>query len=152
MTGTTLGIKWELNLNTIVAIAGFLTTFAGLISLWNTVQFRQETMLNWIHGHEEAHTDLVKEIERFNELHLDSSNKMLDVTFREAQSEKAVQLLEERLSRISESYSNQFSDFRTQLNAIATQQALANQALQRLEAMQRDGSNSANKNSVSRPN
>ena len=53
--------------------------------------------------------------------------------YRMGQIEKAHEQLDMRVSRIVETYSNQFADFRTQLSAISTQIALTNQTLSRIE-------------------
>jgi flagellar capping protein FliD len=63
-----------------------------------------------------------------------SITKLDQMDYRVTSLEKASENTDNRISRISDSYSNQFADFRTQLSSISTQIALSNQTLQRIEA------------------
>jgi uncharacterized membrane protein len=127
---TVSGIKAEINLNTIVAVVGFLITFAGIITLWNQVQYKQQDFDKWIQSHEELHKQIAMDLASLHAVDSDRGGKMLDMAFKEGQLEKQFDALDARLSRMTESYGNQFSDIRTQLGAIATQLALTNQTLQ----------------------
>lgn len=127
-------IKADFNLNTIVAIVGFLITFAGIITVWNQVQYKQQDFDKWISNHEKVHDQIMTEIASLHAVDADRGGKMLDMSFKEGQLEKSMDALDQRISRVTESYANQFSDIRTQLGAISTQLALTNQSLQRIEA------------------
>lgn len=127
---TIAGIKTEININTLVAVVGFLATFAGIITLWNQIQYRQSDFDKWILGHDRLHESLAARLENLEK----NDDKLLDITFRLGQIEKRTDEQDSRLGRITENYGNQFSDIRTQLGAIATQLALTNQTLQRIDA------------------
>ncbi|WP_234936503.1 hypothetical protein [Sinorhizobium medicae] len=60
--------------------------------------------------------------------------KLDQIEYRITANEKGIEALDTRIGRVTESYSNQFSDFRNQLSSISTQIALTNQTLQRIEA------------------
>lgn len=131
MTLGGIDIKTEINFNTIVVVVGFLGTFAGLITLWNGVQFRQEEVQKWVSAHEQAHNLISEEIK---DLH-NTDNTRMDTIFRMGQLEKAHEGLDIRISRITENYGNQFTEIRNTLGQITLQLALTNQALQRMEAL-----------------
>jgi hypothetical protein len=133
-------VKREVNTNTIVAIVGFLGTFAGLITMWNTMNFRQEEAAKWITQHEEAHMALEASIEAVKR----SIEDYPQVVYRLAQLEKAQEVADERVNRITESYTNQFADIRTQLSSISTQIALTNASLSRLEGISKEKKNDTN--------
>lgn len=65
--------------------------------------------------------------------------KIVQIEYRIGQSDKVIEGMDLRLNRITESYSNQFADLRTQLSAISTQIALTNQTLNRIEAQPKNG-------------
>lgn len=56
-----------------------------------------------------------------------------NMNYRITANEKDGEAMDQRISRISESYTTQLGDVRTQLASISTQLALANQALLRVE-------------------
>lgn len=122
------GIKAEVNLNTVVAIVGFLATFAGIITLWNQVQYKQNDFDKWIQAHDKLHEAMAGQIEALQK----NDNQMIDLSFRMGQVEKGLSNEDDRIGRITESYGNQFSDIRSQLGAIATQLALTNQTLSQI--------------------
>lgn len=127
---TVAGIKAEINLNTVVAIVGFLATFAGIITIWNQVQYKQGDFDKWIQAHDKVHEVLGDQINNIRSDMQKNEQTLLDLTFRIGQVEKGQQAQDERLSRVTDSYGNQFADIRSQLGAIATQLALTNQTLQ----------------------
>lgn len=124
------GIKTEVNLNTIAIIVGFLATFAGLVSVWNGMQYQQADFQKWIVAHDALHVVISKDIKDLQENRKD----LLELSFQVAQQQKAEDLMDARVSRVTESYGNQFTDIRTQLNANSTTLALMAQSLQRIEA------------------
>lgn len=132
---TVAGIRAEINLNTIVAVVGFLVTFAGIITVWNQVQYKQQDFDRWISTHEELHKAIALDLVGIHNVVSDRGDKMLDMAFKEGQLEKTVDAMNDRLSRLTENYGNQFTDIRSSLGSIATQLALTNQSLQRLEAI-----------------
>lgn len=142
MTGSDLRghIKEGFNLNTIVALVGFLSMFATIISIWTGIQFRQVKTEEWQNEHLELHAQIKADSAAARSSvdtqlrALQAQITMMDqINYRVTSNEKSIEGMDTRISRISESYSNQFGDVRTQLANIATQQALANQALLRIE-------------------
>lgn len=123
---TVAGIKTEVNLNTVIAVVGFLITIGSLIGVWNRVQYKQEDFDKWIAAHDKVHDAISVRIGNLEQ----NDTKMIDFAFRLGQLEKQETSLDDRIGRITESYGNQFSDIRSQLGAIATQLALTNQTLQ----------------------
>jgi flagellar capping protein FliD len=128
---TIAGIKTEVNLNTLVVIVGFLGTFTGLVSLWNGMQYKQQDFEKWIAAHDQLHQAIAADLSQLHK----NDEQLIDLSFRIGQIEKSAQLMDDRLSRITESYGNQFTDIRGVLSQITTQLALTNQALQRIEAL-----------------
>ncbi len=130
-----------INLNTVISAAGFLATFVMIGIAWGTAQSSIRELEEWRLGHEAAHRDLIANM-RTSDAVFDQqlsgvrSNlaKLDQLEYRMATIEKAVEALDSRINRVTESYGNQFSDFRTQLSSISTQIALTNQTLQRMEA------------------
>jgi hypothetical protein len=130
----------SINLNTVISVAGFLGTFVLVGIAWGTTQSRVGDLEDWRTQHETAHRDLVADM-RSNFAALSERIKGIDTTlfkmtefeYRLAQVEKEYETTDNRISRVTESYSNQFADMRTQLSAISTQIALTNQTLQRME-------------------
>lgn len=131
---TVAGIKAEINLNTIVAIVGFLMTFAGIVTVWNQVQYKQGDVDKWITQHEDLHKQIALDLQSLHGVDADRGGKMIDMAFREGQLEKTVDALDQRISRITESYGNQFTDIRNSLGTISTQLALTNQTLGEFKA------------------
>ncbi|MEJ6846769.1 hypothetical protein [Sinorhizobium fredii] len=129
------------NINTIISIAGFLATFVLLGVAWGTTQATIRDLEQWREGHESAHRDLQGTIRTSNAVFDEQINvlrgqlgKLDQLEYRMALIEKGHDAIDTRINRITESYSNQFADFRTQLSSISTQIALTNQTLQRMEA------------------
>ena len=128
-TPVTMSMKYEINSNTVVLLGGFITTLITLVSLWNNSQYKLDETSRRIDAHDVAFTAV--------DVRIDAMDKQAaadaDIKFRVAAIEKSVESVDNRVSRVSESYGNQFTDIRGALSSIATQQALTNQALQRLE-------------------
>ena len=128
-SGVPIGFKWEWNINTVAVLVGFV---AGFIA-WGY------TLAELRNGREQDAANierLTKENAAFDQrlALVDRELAKGDQTeYRMAQLEKSQDNVDTRLNRISESYTNQFADFRTQLSAISTQLALTNQTLQRID-------------------
>ncbi|RVL74859.1 hypothetical protein CN135_25825 [Sinorhizobium meliloti] len=130
-----------ININTVVSVAGFLATFVFIGIAWGASQAALSDLEEWRIQHEGVHRDLQASV-RSHDAVVDSQistiranlAKLDQIEYRMAILEKADENTDVRIGRITESYSNQFSDFRTQLSSISTQIALTNQTLQRIEA------------------
>lgn len=134
----------SVNLNTLISVSGFLGTFVLVGIAWGATQSKLTDLEEWRQNHDHGHRDLQTQIasshaafdQRINIIN-NALSKVDQMEYRMAQHEKALEGLDVRVSRINESYSNQFADFRTQLSSISTQIALTNQTLQRMENMPR---------------
>lgn len=122
--------KWEWNLNTMVVIFGFM---GGLVAWGYTLADiktgriqNAENISNMV-SQVAALATRVDAIEK-------NDFKIVQIEYRIGQNDKVMEGMDLRLNRITESYSNQFADLRTQLSAISTQIALTNQTLNRIEA------------------
>lgn len=148
MTGIEIDRKIQLNLNSFISIAGLLSILIAVISTWNTIGSKQDRTNDWIAGHEKLHLNFAADIkardattdERMRNIAtslatLETTMNSLEIKM--AQIDKVADNFDGRLNRVTESYSNQFADMRTQLNAIATSQALTNQTLSRIEGKPR---------------
>lgn len=130
----------SLNLNSYGILIGFLITFAGLVANYTGIQYAQTATAEWQEAHEAMHRD-IQASSSARQVLLDAEiaalklnqSKAEQLEWRHAQLEKALENTDTRLNRISESYSNQFADFRTQMSSLSTQIALAIQTLQRIE-------------------
>lgn len=122
MTGIEIK-KFEINLNTIAILISFMVMFGTMISKFNDVGYAIRDSSN----KNEAQDKIIQAL-------LDTDKQLPDIVFRVAQNEKAIELGDNRVNRIVDNYSNQFSDIKNALSAITTQQALQSQSLQRLEA------------------
>lgn len=130
-----------INLNTVISAVGFLATFVMLGAAWGSTQATLADVDQWRQTHDTLHRDLQADLsartaaidEQIGALR---SNlvKIDQLEYRMATSEKGAEAIDARVTRIAESYSNQFADIRTQLSTISTQIALTNQTLQRIEA------------------
>lgn len=149
MTIGGLTIRNDLNISNVV---GFFIVFATVIASWTSLQGKQTSLDDWKVGHEKYHVAKSEEYRaQFSkidtvmtgiEARLNSDKfDISQLTFRTAQIEKAYEAVDIRVSRIVESYSNQFTDMRTQLNTISTQLALTNQTLNRIEAIGKGAGN-----------
>lgn len=136
--------KENINLNTVVAVAGFLGMFAAFIATWTTMQNKQEETQKWQEAHMDAHAKWQTEamtryagiVTRMDGMQL-TLNKQDQIDYRLAQTEKFQDVLDTRIGRVSESYTNQLTEVRSQLSSMATQLALANDSLKRLESLDR---------------
>jgi RNA processing factor Prp31 len=122
--------RWEWNLNTIAVLAGFA---AGFVTWGYTLSELREGRDNNARNIERLMSEKAALEARVDLLAADLV-KQDQFEYRLAQAEKYQEAIDARISRITESYSNQFADFRTQLSSISTQIALSNQTLQRIEA------------------
>lgn len=131
----------SVNLNTVISLAGFLGTFVLVGIAWGTTQSTIRELSQWRDAHEVRHRDMQADEASYRAVmsqQVDGINKSItkldQMDYRVTSLEKASENTDNRISRISDSYSNQFADFRTQLSSISTQIALSNQTLQRIEA------------------
>lgn len=124
--------KWEWNINTIAMLAGFVGGFITWGYTLAEMRNGQEMNAAKIIDLQAGQAALVARVDLMEKV--DAKQEQLD--YRLAQAEKGIEATNERIGRISESYSNQFSDMRTQLSTISTQVALTNQSLNRIEAVQ----------------
>lgn len=135
--------KEHVNLNTIVAIVGFLGMFAGFVATWSSIQYKQEASDRWQEDHMSLHSRReANEAAQFSSIytrldeHQKQFNQLEEFKFRVAQLEKGSDGIDNRINRVTESYSNQFTEVRTLLATLTTQIALANDALSRMEKQQ----------------
>jgi hypothetical protein len=130
MTVTSPTFKWEWNLNTLAVLAGFMGGFVAwgytLAEMRNGQSLNASNIIE-LKTEQAAVSARVDAIEK-------ASAIQAQFEYRLAQIEKAQDVVDARISRITESYSNQFSDLRNQLGSISTQIALTNQTLNRIEA------------------
>lgn len=131
----------SVNLNTVISLAGFLGTFVLVGIAWGTTQTTLKEISQWRDSHEARHRDLQADEASYRAImgqQIDGISKSMikldQMDYRVTSLEKASENTDNRISRVTESYSNQFADFRTQLSSISTQIALSNQTLQRIEA------------------
>lgn len=136
----------SVNLNTVISLAGFLGTFVLVGIAWGTTQSNIRELDQWRDAHEVRHRDMQADEASYRAVmnqQIDGINKSLikldQMDYRVTSLEKAYENTDTRISRVTESYSNQFADFRTQLSSISTQIALSNQTLQRIEASRAEG-------------
>jgi chromosome segregation ATPase len=125
-----IGFKWEWNINTVAVLGGFASMFIA----WGY------TLAELREGRAQNAASIERLATSTNVLDtrltlLEREQIKVDQTeYRMAQLEKGLESLDIRLNRVTESYSNQFADVRTQLSSISTQIALSNQTLQRIES------------------
>jgi len=140
--------KDQVNLNTIVAIVGFLSMFATVIATWSSVQYKQTATEDWQRAHEDLHAGIKAESAAMRtafSVRIDGivsdvnriASKVENLEYRLTSNEKGVENSDTRVTRITESYGNQFTEIRGQLAALNTQVALANDSLKRLENLDR---------------
>jgi hypothetical protein len=130
-----------ININTVISVAGFLATFVMIGVAWGTTQANITDLEEWRIAHEALHRDLEARV-RSHDAVVDQQistlranlAKLDQIDYRVTLMEKGQENIDVRIGRITESYSNQFSDMRNQLSSISTQIALTNQTLQRIEA------------------
>lgn len=124
-----VSFRWEWNINTVAVIAGFVAGFVAWgYTLAALQEGREQATLNISRLTTEGQATVARIdlIER-------TLVKLEQTEYRMAQIEKANDNLDQRISRITESYAQQFAEFRAQLSAISTQIALTNQTLSRME-------------------
>jgi septation ring formation regulator EzrA len=131
-TITRPAFRWEWNINTIAVLVGFA---AGFITWGYTLSELRTGREQDARNIERLATEKAA-LEARVELIAANLAKQDQFDYRLAQVEKNEEAVDARIGRITESYSNQFSDMRTQLSSISTQIALTNQTLQRIEATQ----------------
>lgn len=137
----TLLKKENVNLNTMVAIVGFLGMFAGFVGTWTSIQYKQSETQHWQEDHRLQHEKLAADgLVRYTglitrlDLMQDAINEMEQLKYRITLTEKGIENAETRTNRIVESSANQFTAINAQLAVLNTQIALANDSLKRLEA------------------
>lgn len=140
--------KDQININTIVAVVGFLSMFATIIATWSSIQYRQTAVDKWEQDHEELHASIKIDSAASRaalNVRLDGivadvaklAGKVDNMDYRLTTTEKAVDNGDTRISRITESYGSQFTEIRGQLASLSTQVALAIDSLKRLENLDR---------------
>lgn len=111
-----------ININTVVSVAGFLATFVFIGIAWGASQAALSDLEEWRIQHEGVHRDLSGTI-RSHDAVVDQQistlranlAKLDQIEYRITANEKGIEALDTRIGRVTESYSNQFSDFRNQL-------------------------------------
>lgn len=145
MTNGELFKKENVNLNTVLGIISFLVVFSSIIVTFASVKFQQNQTNEWQDKHETLHKQMA--VDRASTIatyttRLDAMQEDLSqfaqYEYRIAQNEKAIESNDTRLNRMSESYGNQFAELRVQMNQLAIQLALANDALKRIERIKED--------------
>jgi hypothetical protein len=131
MTGITM--KYEMNLNTIALVLGFAGMFAGLVYAWATMQQQQSSFLEFIVTQKADNTRFYERFDQINDVMADADTERKQTLYRLAQLEESDDQFVTRTDRITENNATALAELRTKLNAIETQVALANQALQRIE-------------------
>lgn len=129
-----------ININTAVSVVGFLATFVMIGIAWGMTQSTIRDLGEWRDAHATAHRDLQVDVASKDavleqQIAAVQSNiaKLDQAEYRITMNEKSIESMDTRISRVTENYSNQFADMRTQLSSISTQIALTNQTLQRME-------------------
>lgn len=121
--------RWEWNINTLAIIFAFVLSFVAWgYTLSGIIDKLQQAAANIV---EMKATD-TNQAARISALELIQA-KAEQVDYKIGLLEKSDENFDSRISRLSETYSNQFADFRTQLSAISTQIALVAQSQARLE-------------------
>lgn len=129
MTG--ISIKYELNSNTIIMVLGFLGSLVTLVFLVSDSQHLIAENARRIDAHDLIFKAIGERLDAIDKRDTD----IRDLQFQVGAQEKAIELQDVRTSRVVESYSNKFTEISGQMNTMLTQQALINQAMQRLEAI-----------------
>ena len=127
-------IKREVNLNTIVMAVGFLATFGGIVTSYSNLQSEQKNFGAFIEEQKAVNARLDQRIDTHDAV----LNTLPQTNYQVAQLEEASKSTADRISSVTDSYSNQFSDIRAQLGSIQTQMALVKQSLDRIEAWSPD--------------
>jgi hypothetical protein len=124
--------RWEWNLNTIAVLVGFGAGFVAWGYTLAEIKSGREINADNIATLQVQQGALATRVDLIEK----AAAIQAQFEYRLAQLEKAQENVDTRIGRITESYSNQFSDMRTQLSTISTQVALTNQSLNRIEAQQ----------------
>lgn len=127
---TPLTIKREVNLNTIAIIVGFMVTIGGIIGSWSNLQNQQLNFVDFIVEQKGFNSRLDERIKMTEE----KMGELPQFTMQIATIIENAKGTDERLGRMTESYSNRFSDIQNQLSTLVTQLALVKQSLDRIEA------------------
>lgn len=128
MTGIT--VKWEVNSNTLIMVAGFCGTIVTGALAWSDSQHSLADNTRRI----EAHDVMFKAVsDRFDTIDKRDADTR-DLQFRVGALEKGQESADTRVSRIVESYGNKFTELGVSIASIQTQLALIAQSQQRLEA------------------
>lgn len=121
--------RWEWNINTVAVLFGFV---AGFIA-WGYTLAELRTGREQNASNIEKLTAQNSTFETRFEVIDRTLSKMDQTDYRLTLLEKGQDSVDQRMNRMAENYSSQFSDMRTQLSTISTQLALTNQTLQRLD-------------------
>lgn len=130
VTGTHLGVKVEVNSNTILMAVGFVSTLIGMAMTWSSSQNDIRDNARRLDDHDSVFKTVIARLDIVDKRDAD----MRDLTFRIGALEKGLEAADLRTSRVVESYGNKFTELSSQMGTMITQQALINQAMQRLEA------------------
>lgn len=122
--------KWEWNINTIAVLVGIFGGFVAWGYTLAEMRGGQQINAGRILELQTAQAGLAARVDLIER----GDVKQEQVEYRLAQAEKALEAVDQRIGRITEAYSNQFSEMRNQLSVISTQIALTNQSLNRIEA------------------
>lgn len=122
--------KWEWNINTVAVLVGFSAGFVAWGYTLADMKTGREVNAQNILVLQTSQASLATRVDLIEK----SAAVQANFEYRLAQFEKALDNLDLRVSRINESYGNQFADMRNQLSSISTQIALTNQTLNRIEA------------------
>lgn len=122
--------KWEWNINTLAVLAGFGAGFIAWGYTLSEIKTGREINADNIAALQVSQGALAARVDSIEK----ANSIQAQFEYRLTQLEKTTDLIDTRISRVTENYGNQFSDMRNQLSSISTQIALTNQTLNRIEA------------------
>lgn len=128
MTG--IGLKYELNSNTVVMVFGFLSSLVALVLLWSDSQHKIDDAARRLDAHEIIFKTVSDRFDAIDKRDADTR----DLQFRVGALEKGQEAADTRVSRIVDSYGNKFTEIGAAISSMNTQLALIVQSQQRLEA------------------
>lgn len=132
-TSAMTGLLEKTNINTWVAICGFIATLFTIVSSWNNVKNTQDNTDRWIGQHVILHEQISRDVLSLHDIDSRRDVAMVELTSRVAQLEKGQESMEDRIDRMSQNTANQFTTINGNLSSITTQLALFGQSLQRIE-------------------
>lgn len=123
-------IRREVNLNTVAIIVGFVATLISVGASWSNLQAEQKNFATFVAEQKATNAGFSERLSA----HDKTLEELPQVKYQVAQLEKSDERNDDRIARIGENYSNQFSEMRNQLGSISVQMALIKQSLDRIEA------------------